>query len=331
MCEATRVVIQYAMINSFYLDSFSNRITTRIDTPVKFVRTHSRIMTSNGQNSAYRRERLAEDFDVDTIARIDKFVIDSTARFDSSHNHEHANAVYRNTMLIADSTGDEYDKRIVHAAAKLHDVVDHKYTNLSITNRELDAFLNTLFTVHKDLRIVMCIMNRISYSQLRNRCSMSDHKFRKYDYIDWIRDADRIEAIGPGGIERCEAYCRKLHPDADEQKITSLVVQHCKDKLWFLYGKEGNIVTPKGRELAKPLHEYIEAYMARNGVDLVYEEKRRRAINAYVEAVRSETNHPDTRITAERDINEIDPLYMPRYRQYVTKQSTSERTIEIPY
>ena len=70
-----------------------------------------------------------------------------------------------------------------------------------------------------------------------------------------IMDADRLEAIGSCGLERCIVFNNDrngIFPDD--------VIRHCEEKLLRLY-PEKFIRTKKGREMALPLHkEMIEMY-----------------------------------------------------------------------
>ena len=93
-------------------------------------------------------------------------------------------------------------------AALLHDVCDHKYSN-SIKREDLDSFIYQCVGEDKG-RDVIFIIDNVSFSK--------EEKIRKglaqpipipdqlKLYLDIVRDADRLEAIGEIGIERCIAY-----------------------------------------------------------------------------------------------------------------------------
>ena len=79
-------------------------------------------------------------------------------------------------------------------------------------------------------------------------------------YLAVLRDADRLEAIGQIGIDRCIAYSVSIG-----RKIPDDVVVHCHEKLLRLYD-EHFIVTEEGRRLAAPLHQIIVDYVKANEV-----------------------------------------------------------------
>jgi len=83
-----------------------------------------------------------------------------------------------------------------------------------------------------------------------------------------VSDADKIEALGEVGLNRCFCFTRASNPTLDENQIKSLVVQHAKDKLIKL--KDHFIRTPKGKELASAPHEVIGDFIKNNtdGVEL---------------------------------------------------------------
>ena len=77
------------------------------------------------------------------MAAIKDFVKESTKHFDSSHNHEHAEKVYENTMVIMNSLypdASTFDEELITYASLLHDVRDHKYPE-SISEEEMRQFL----------------------------------------------------------------------------------------------------------------------------------------------------------------------------------------------
>ena len=63
--------------------------------------------------------------------------------FDSSHNHEHAWAVYQTALdiLTDDFSLTSLDHAFLMHCSMLHDVRDHKYPHLSISEEQLTQFI----------------------------------------------------------------------------------------------------------------------------------------------------------------------------------------------
>jgi len=199
------------------------------------------------------------------IERITNFVKKSTIIFDESHNHEHANAVLKNALDICKSDYPNIiDKEIVTACALLHDVCDHKYPE-AISRSELENFIGSEFCSEKKTRI-LSIIDSVSFSKQDKSSETTEERMNSVSsettedidslHLRIIRDADRIEALGEIGIRRCEQFIRRIGGTIPDD-----VVQHCHDKLLRLY-TEFFIITKRGREIALPLHEYIENYVA---------------------------------------------------------------------
>jgi uncharacterized protein len=104
--------------------------------------------------------------------------------------------------------------------------------------------------------VVLDIINNISYSQeIKGKRKTLSEAGGGRMYQDIVSDADKLEAIGTVGIERCIAYTRKCGG-----VIPADVVKHCHEKLLKLY--PGNYIrTPMGRKLAGPLHDQVVDYV----------------------------------------------------------------------
>lgn len=80
-------------------------------------------------------------------------------------------------------------------------------------------------------------------------------------YLNFVRDADRIMAIGlENGIRRCKAYAFAFEENCDEDKALDHVINHCHEKLLRLY-PEKFIITKTARTIAKPLHEETQQWV----------------------------------------------------------------------
>lgn len=183
------------------------------------------------------------------------FVKDSTLHFDESHNHIHAMKVNENSHKIMKSLNMDYDETFLTYAAMLHDVRDHKYPE-SISETDLENFIETNLEIDKK-NMIMKIINNVSYSkEAKGQREILEHPYNIY--LDVISDADRLEALGKIGIERCEQFVL-----SHGGKVPCDVVAHCHEKLLRLL-PDGFIKTDLGKELAKPLHNEILEYVLQN-------------------------------------------------------------------
>jgi HD superfamily phosphodiesterase len=192
---------------------------------------------------------------VEQRERLNAFLRESTRSFDSSHNWEHGETVRNLAVEIANGNCIEYEEDVFETAALLHDVRDHKYPD-SITQEELHSFLAGLLGIDRTDRVLRIIAN-ISYSKqvagLLESLPVPDSIYR-----DTISDADKLEALGEIGIERCETLTKERGGS-----VPADVVKHCHEKLLRLL-PDGFIVTPHGRRLAEPRHSVIQQYVQRN-------------------------------------------------------------------
>ncbi len=195
----------------------------------------------------------------DDFIILQNFVKESTKHFDDSHNIDHAMKVYLSTINIANSLQPDLtyklESDILVYASMLHDVCDHKYPN-SIPRQILIDFIISRLDDDKCNRI-MKIIDNVSYSkEAKHQCERLSEPDNIHLII--IADADRLEAIGEIGIQRCKTYTL-----ITGGKVPEDVVQHCHDKLLKLYN-DNFIKTPYARQLAAPLHQIIVDYVKDN-------------------------------------------------------------------
>ncbi len=179
------------------------------------------------------------------------FVALHTRNYDSSHDIHHAITVYNNALDIAQHDFPLADSKILMYTCLLHDVCDHKYEN-SITKEERNKFIEEQLQNEEQSKCVIDVIENISYSQevkgLRKTLSYPDCM---YQHI--VSDADKLEAIGQVGLDRCIAFTL-----ARGGKVPDDVVEHCHEKLLNI--KDKFIRTKRGKELAEPLHKVIINY-----------------------------------------------------------------------
>jgi len=200
-------------------------------------------------------------FNQEQYERLDFFVRKSMQDFDESHDYNHAKKVLENSLLIAISN--EYRNAKLNLttlvySAFCHDIRDHKYSN-SISFDEFYRFLKQEVPDNAD--DIVTIIDNISYSK-QNKKRIETGSMKENDipenlkpYIDIVRDADRLEAIGKTGLKRCEDY-QLSHGN----KVPEDVIKHCHEKLLKLL-PENFIVSEKAKELAIPLHDELLEYI----------------------------------------------------------------------
>ncbi len=191
--------------------------------------------------------------DANQIFELHKFIMKITSEFDESHNLDHALCVFKNACNIINQLDihSSVDWDIIEYAAKLHDVRDHKYPN-SISEEELKAYISEHLGANKCER-VMKIIDNVSFSR-EVKGQRENLPYPDSLYLDIISDADKLEAIGPKGIGRCKTFVK-----ARGGVIPEDVVAHCHEKLLRLYPEF--IRTKSGKEIAEPLHQFVESYV----------------------------------------------------------------------
>lgn len=189
-----------------------------------------------------------------------------TAEYDESHDVNHHIDVFFhsiNIYLDLKHTIENIELILPHIlyASLLHDTIDYKYPkDLAQKQKRIEEYLeNNMDDKWLDVK---WIIDNMSYS-----------KEAKYGYPihnnnmiqlarDIVSDADKLEAIGEIGIVRCTQFGKVLHPNASNEEILKLVVQHCHDKLLKL--KDEYIRTEPGKRMAEPLHNIIVDFVKNN-------------------------------------------------------------------
>jgi HD superfamily phosphodiesterase len=189
------------------------------------------------------------------------FVSETCKDRDPSHGHDHMKQVKENSMIIyhGENINDPYIKNLCRIVAWLHDVADHKYDK----NNQLETIIKNFLFEHfpEDAKLIWDIIQRISYS-----------KEVKQGRSDWlsilgekgcivrniVSDADKLEAIGKIGMERCIDFSKEQyqHKNNGENMPSNLLIEavskHADEKLLRL--KDEFIITKTGKCLAESLH-----------------------------------------------------------------------------
>ena len=183
------------------------------------------------------------------------FVSLHTKTFDTSHDIHHAISVYKNAIYIAQQDFPLADNKVLMYACLLHDVCDHKY-DLSISKEQRNKFIEEQLQNEEQSKCVIDVIDNISYSQeVKGLRKTLSYPSCMYQHI--VSDADKLEALGQVGLDRCIAFTK-----ARGGKVPDDVIEHCHEKLLKL--KDSFIRTRRGKELAEPLHNIILEYCLYN-------------------------------------------------------------------
>lgn len=194
---------------------------------------------------------------------------------DPSHGHKHMKSVAINALFIYENTKNElksdHVSDLVITVGFLHDVNDYKYD----PEKKLVPLMHKFLAKHyneKDIQLIMNIIDRISYSK-ENKAIQQNQKLDWQEVLgetgcfvrDIVSDADKLEAIGKVGIERCmeytqHSYREKYNKEITTQELVVEVIKHSHEKLLRL--KDEFIRTPVGKRMAEPLHEEMITELA---------------------------------------------------------------------
>jgi hypothetical protein len=153
---------------------------------------------------------------------------------DSSHGYEHMNAVRETALLIFDSLrlrGNlKHIRMYVQIVALMHDVADHKYDKDGTLKQKVHAFLEQ----EQESEMIWNCIDAISYSKekkLGRRWFANELPGYWLIIRDVVSDADKLEALGNVGIERCLQYAREVNTNKSHETAVKHLLQHMLDKL----------------------------------------------------------------------------------------------------
>jgi HD superfamily phosphodiesterase len=173
---------------------------------------------------------------------------------DPSHGFDHMAAVCDNAIRIM--AGMELtDKQIYNTTivAWLHDVADHKYDKNGRLAAAVKRFLHTIVPA-ADIDYIMKCIKFVSFSV---EARLGRDHFIKVLPAEWLvvrdiaSDADKLEAMGLAGIERCKSYARHQMQDSPFTPQQLFVKHYIK----VLSRLPKYMHTPIGKRLGGPLHE----------------------------------------------------------------------------
>ena len=193
---------------------------------------------------------------------------------DESHGLQHMIDVTKNACLISydmDLSVDTWKKIII--SSMLHDVLDHKYEHNEELSDKVSRFIDVVIPEHKNK--IYLVINSISFSkEAKEGMRYFEKDLGNSEWIvvrDIVSDADKIEALGEIGFNRCVKFTKesfaKKHPRKTftDEDIIDNVWKHSQEKLLLLYNHY--IVTTPGKGLAKPRHLRLLSLLKENGID----------------------------------------------------------------
>lgn len=197
---------------------------------------------------------------------LSNFVADTCKDRDVSHGHAHMKAVAETTRFIIqqdfiDETGNLTLNAIT--AAWLHDIADHKYDHDGTLEQRLDHFGRTNIWNYEEIKQVI---KYVSFST-ENKAIIAGTPFNfpailgaYYSQIrDIVSDADKLEAIGSIGIQRCIEYTTHTNPTYTHAQVIHDVKKHAHEKLLRLATEF--IKTPTARTIATHRHKEMEEWL----------------------------------------------------------------------
>jgi len=210
------------------------------------------------------------------VDAISKYARNQLLQHDASHDWDHIQRVTSLALRIADrdTSRAAVDRLVVHLAAYLHDVADHKYVTSAEQRQDVLTAAGSAMEARglepQRAGRVLEIVRHVSFSQGGDLSAVSvavQHE------LAIARDADRLDAIGALGIARCFAYGgakgRPLY-DRDSLKLdahTDAMPRGAVDAscLAHFFSKllrvRDTIVTPYARVLAEERHVVLVAFV----------------------------------------------------------------------
>jgi HD superfamily phosphodiesterase len=160
-----------------------------------------------------------------------EWVAKALARFnDESHSIDHIYRVLAYLDRIIPDDLSPADQQLLLWAAACHDNRDHKYSNC-ISETEEWEFLGE--HIGSQAIVAMEIISKVSWSK---QVALGRPAMERYGHLLYLlQDADRLDAMGEQGLERCRVFNGLRNPHLTPQELEGLVRQHVEDKLIKLY------------------------------------------------------------------------------------------------
>jgi HD superfamily phosphodiesterase len=204
------------------------------------------------------------------LSDLKNFVKENTIGRDSSHGYEHMKQVFKNSQEICArlcTEGDTIGADIISwiaIVAWLHDVADHKYDKDGVLKDKVTKFVYEQVVDKEDAKYVLMCIDMVSFSKEKKEGMKYYEKILPEKFIlvrNIVSDADKLEALGNIGLERCETYTRHTAEEKNDQltdnEILYKIAEHCKEKLFIL--ATSYMRTKPGRKMA--LYKDVEMRM----------------------------------------------------------------------
>jgi hypothetical protein len=187
---------------------------------------------------------------------------------DESHGVKHAKWTMLRAHQILSKMRyiDEDERRMALFAAALHDMCDHKYTDVAKSSREIRDWLISRGWIDEDADALIKIITTMSYSKLKdtfaNGSGYPEHgKWQMAYHI--ARHADLLEGYT---VARCILYDRHVHPERTEDQHWLRAEELFQTRI-FTYVTDGWIFLPAALSYVKGLEEEAHRCLSTRSLD----------------------------------------------------------------
>lgn len=203
---------------------------------------------------------------------LSRFVYNVCKNRDKSHGYYHMRTVAEKSLEIYNEIYDIHNlilAEYIMTVAWLHDVADHKYEIDNMYLAKVNRFLLEIYD-QKTTIFLINIIDRISYSKeyskVENNLELDWKNILNEDGLfirNIVSDADKLEALGKNGLDRCILYGQikyKKNHGIDISKNELKEEVKCQS-IRVLKIKDHYLRTEYGKQLAELLHDDYIKYL----------------------------------------------------------------------